>query len=92
LRSGLLLLLILLEPLLAPAHTAGQRAHRRARGGPSPRVARDRATYCSKCGAAPRASHDMPLRRHTLIRCGGRVRGDSLGFARIESGCLAVHE
>ena len=62
LRSGLLLLLILLEPLLAPAHSAGQTAHRRASSGTLTRVASYRTANCSKRSATPRASHDMPLR------------------------------
>src|SRR2546422_9763077 len=44
LRGGLLLL-ILLEPLLAPAHAAGQPAHRCACGGASTRVTGYRAAH-----------------------------------------------
>jgi hypothetical protein len=57
-----LLLLILLEPLLAPAHAACQSAHRRASSGTFTRVARNRTAHRSKRGTTPRASHDMTLR------------------------------
>jgi hypothetical protein len=82
------LLLILLEPLIAPAHSAGQPTHRRARGGAGARVARNRPAYRAECGAASRTSDDMTLRRQRLVRFGRRVRGGSLRSARIESGLL----
>jgi len=48
-----LLLLILLEPLLAPAHSTGQAAHRCARGRSRAGIARYRAAYRSERGATP---------------------------------------
>ena len=80
-----LLLLILLEPLIAPPKSTCQSAHRRASSGTLPRVARYRTANRSKRGATPRASYDMTLRRQRLVLC-GCVRGNCLGPAWIESG------
>ena len=85
-----LLLLILLEPLIAPAHSAGQPAHRRARGGSSARVTRYRAAH----RAAPRAA---PF---TTCPCGGigvteaAGRSEAAAWALLGSNpvCLTAHE
>jgi hypothetical protein len=82
------LLLILLEPLIASAHSAGQSAHRRTRGGAGAGIAGYRTAYRSERGAARRSFDHMTLRWRGLVRCGARVGGRSLGFARIESSLL----
>jgi hypothetical protein len=84
-RSGLLLL-ILLEPLIASAHSAGQSAHRRFCGCTRARVAGYRAANRSKCGASRGASRDVPLRRQWLIRYRVRIRPGGLTSAGIKTG------
>ena len=57
-----LLLTILLKPLIAPPHSAGEPAHRRASSGTLTRVARYRTSNRSKRGSARGAFQHMTLR------------------------------
>jgi hypothetical protein len=82
------LLLILLEPLLSPAHSASQSPHCRAGGCTRASVAGYGTTHRSKCGASRCASRDVSLRGQRLVRYRVRIRGSSLRPARIESGLL----
>jgi hypothetical protein len=75
-------LLISLKPLIAPAHSTGQTAHRCTGGSTPSRVASYGATYCSESSAACRTSRYMTLRWHRLARCGVRGRGSILGTRR----------
>ena len=92
LSSGLLLL-ALLDPLIAPAHSAGQSAHRRARGGPGARIAGYSAAYRAERGAARGSFDDMPLRWRRLVSIEACVSEaaawDLLGSNPV---CLTAHE
>lgn len=83
--SSDLLLLALLDPLIAPADSAGQSAHRRARGSPGARIAGYSAAYRAERGAARGSFDDMPLRWRGL-GYGVGIRGGGLSSAGIESG------
>jgi hypothetical protein len=83
-----LLLLILLEPLLSPTHSAGQSSHRRARGCTGARVAGYGTTHRTKSGTSGRASRDVPLWWQGLVRRSVCVRRSGLRLARVESSLL----
>jgi hypothetical protein len=80
------LLLLILRSLITPAYSAGQSAHRGARGSAGACIAGygtlDRSQRC----ATRRSSDDWSLRGRRLVSYGVRIRGSGLRPARIESG------